>query len=204
MNRQNLPIAVLAIAMSVFAASACGVSATADAGAAEVTASPTISVAAAKTSTERTTTTTEPAATTTSTAKPAKDFVCPVTIPPEPGLVAPPPYPADYPDESFVWFGTEDLWTALALDGRHGPRKGVWWSANFPGGAEEERPDLDVTWTRLDGTERIVDIHGDATNAYTTEEHWFMMAGIDPDEPGCWHVEASYKDATLSYVYELG
>lgn len=29
-----------------------------------------------------------------------------------------------------------------------------------------------------------------------------MIAGIDPNEAGCWEVEATYKGATLSYVYE--
>jgi hypothetical protein len=29
-----------------------------------------------------------------------------------------------------------------------------------------------------------------------------MIAGIDPDEPGCWEVEATYKGASLGYVYE--
>ena len=41
------------------------------------------------------------------------------------------------------------------------------------------------------------------TNAYTPEDRWFMIAGIDPNTPGCWRVTATYKGATLSYVYEL-
>lgn len=27
-----------------------------------------------------------------------------------------------------------------------------------------------------------------------------MIAGIDPEENGCWEITASYKGATLSYV----
>lgn len=30
---------------------------------------------------------------------------------------------------------------------------------------------------------------------------WFMIAGIDPDEPGCWRVTAAYSGVELSYVY---
>lgn len=133
-------------------------------------------------------------------AKPEK--TCPVTLPTD-SFTPPKPYTAEYPHEELVWYGTDGLWTALALDGRHGPRKGAFWSTAFPGGQKEQRPALEVTWTRLDGDEqRVIEAH-DATNAYTVEEGWFMIGGIDPDEPGCWRVDASYKGATLSYVYEM-
>lgn len=145
------------------------------------------------------------------------DFDCPVTIPPQPGFdatepedvtytehfPAPDPWPSQYPHEGMVWYGTEGLWTALAIDGHHSPRKSVWWSVNFPGGAVEEQPDVAVTWTRLDTDQPIViDNDGKATNAFTPEEGWFMIAGGDPNEPGCWEVEATYKGTTLRYVYE--
>lgn len=145
------------------------------------------------------------------------DLECPVTIPSQPGFVAtksekvtysknfppPDPWPSEYPHEGMVWYGSEDLWTALAIDGDHGERKSVWWSVAFPGGVVEEQPDVSVTWTRLDTDQPVViDNGGQATNAYTSEEGWFMIAGIDPDEPGCWEVEATYKGASLSYVYE--
>lgn len=145
------------------------------------------------------------------------DFECPVTIPPQPGFVAtkpenvtysehfpaPDPWPSEYPHEGMVWYGTEELWTALAVDGDHGGRKSVWWSISFPGGIVEEQPDVSVTWTRLDTDDPVV-IDNDlkATNAFTGAEGWFMIAGIDPIETGCWEVEATYKGATLSYVYE--
>ncbi|HVR78096.1 MAG TPA: hypothetical protein VMS99_06840 [Acidimicrobiia bacterium] len=145
------------------------------------------------------------------------DFDCPVTIPSQPGFVAtksekvtyskqfppPDPWPSEYPHKGIVWHGSEDLWTALAIEGDHGGRKSVWWSVNFPGGVVEEQPDVSVAWTRLDTDQPVViDNGGEATNAYTPEEGWFMIAGIDPDEPGCWEVEAAYKGASLSYVYE--
>ncbi len=137
-------------------------------------------------------------------------FECPVTIPPQPGFSPPEPWPDTYPHEGSVWYGNPGLWTVLETDGDYGPRKSVWWSANFPGGAEEERPDLHVIWTRLDADEQVViDNRGRATNAHTEAEGWFMIAGIDPDaatddfgEPGCWRVTAEYKGATLSYVYQ--
>jgi hypothetical protein len=48
----------------------------------------------------------------------------------------------------------------------------------------------------------MVDNDGVATNAFTPEEGCFMIGGIDPEQPGCWVVEASYKGATLTCVYE--
>jgi hypothetical protein len=134
----------------------------------------------------------------TAAVSPSAPFRCPVTVPTEP-LVVPAAYSAE---PSFgVWYGTPDLWTVLSTDGSYVPRKGVFWSANFGGGTVEERPDLAVTWTRLD-IDAPAHTHGSpGTNAYTPEEGWFMMAGIDPPEPGCWEVTATYKGASLTYVY---
>lgn len=127
---------------------------------------------------------------------------CPITLPEPGGFMPPTPYPARHPAPDLEWFGSDRLWTALATDGNHSPRKSVWWSIDFPGGAIEERPPLEVTWTRLDATPPIpYDPAEPATNAYTAAEGWFMLDGIDPTEPGCWRVEATYKGASLSYVY---
>jgi hypothetical protein len=140
--------------------------------------------------------------TTTTTAPP---FVCPVTRPPEPGFSAPKGWPAHPPDG--VWYGTADLWTELPGGGLSpSPRKSVWWSAKFPGGREEEQPDIRVEWRRLDDpTEKVPPINGKepGTNAYTPAEGWFMIAGIDPPGFGCWEVTATYKGHQLSYVYDV-
>jgi hypothetical protein len=40
------------------------------------------------------------------------------------------------------------------------------------------------------------------TNAFTVEDGWFIIGGIDPDVGGCWRVTATYKGASMSYVYE--
>jgi hypothetical protein len=122
---------------------------------------------------------------------------CVVTAPSPPGFTPPATYPAE--PVFGLWYGTADLWTVLESDGSYGIRKSVWWSANFPGGEREERPDLTVTWRRLDADEPIRTSDG-ATNAFTADEGWFIIAGIDPEEGGCWEITASYKGATLSYV----
>lgn len=128
-------------------------------------------------------------------------IACPVTIPPQPGFLPPDGYPST---PAFgVWYGTDGLWTVIETEGISRPRKTVLWSVNFPGGREEEQPKVDVTWTRLDILAEPISNGGDATNAYTLEDGDFMIAGRDPNEPGCWQVTAKYKGATLTYVYAV-
>lgn len=133
------------------------------------------------------------------TATPASD--CAITFPT--GDFTPPaPYPDRPVGDGQVWYGTEDLWTVLPLDGEYGPRKSVWWSTHFQGGQAEPVPDITVTWRRLNGPEpTAITFDGPGTNAYTDEEGWWMIAGLDPDMRGCWEVTATYRDAELSYTY---
>lgn len=129
-------------------------------------------------------------------------FECPVTIPSEPGFV---PQDTDQAEPSIddrVWYGSEDLWTVLSTDGSYPPRKSVWWSQDFPGGRLENTPPIEVTWQRLDADRPPITADR-GTNAHTPEDGWFMIARIDPDEPGCWKVTATYKGAELSYVYQI-
>lgn len=70
-----------------------------------------------------------------------------------------------------------------------------------------------VSWIRLDSAVPLVIDGGVWTsNFYTSETGWAMMAGTYPPrgdgEPGifndgCWKVEATYKNASLSYIFEL-
>lgn len=129
-------------------------------------------------------------------------FECPVTEPPAPGFVPPKPHPVNPSVAGMVWFGTAELWTALPADGAYSPRKSVWWSSAFRGGGKEPQPEIDVVWERLDLDGTSFTNGGRGTNAHTDEDGWFMIAGGDPNEPGCWRVTASYRDVTLSYVYE--
>lgn len=129
-------------------------------------------------------------------------FECPVTVPVDGAFVAPDPWAPDAPHEGAAWFGSDDLWTIIDIDG-HTPRKSVWWSANFPGGAVEERPAIAVVYERLDEPGTVVDLGPDGTNANTALDGWFMIAGGEPETAGCWQATATYKGATLSYVYEV-
>lgn len=107
------------------------------------------------------------------------------------------------PIDDALWIGDEHLWTVLDGDGGYSDRKSVWWSVDFPGGAAEEQPPLTVTALQLDGPATIGPEHA-ATNAYTVEDGWFMIADFPLSlPPGCWEVTGSYKGATLSYVVEV-
>jgi hypothetical protein len=83
------------------------------------------------------------------------------------------------------------------------PGRIIFWSVNFPGGAVESQPEVFVTWHLLDIEVEAITNDGNATNASTPDDHWFMIAGIDPMDPGCWQVSAEYKGAELTYVYEI-
>lgn len=126
---------------------------------------------------------------------------CPITLPT--GDFTPPaPYPQDPVGDGQAWYGTEDLWTVLPLDGEYGSRKSVWWSTHFAGGQAERQPDITVTWRRLDEPDSAaITSDGPGTNAYTEEEGRWMIAGIDPHIPGCWEVTAIYRGAELTYTY---
>lgn len=125
---------------------------------------------------------------------------CVVTVVRPPGLAVPDTHPAE--SVFGYWYGTTDLWTVLTADGSYGARKSVWWSAQFPGGDREERPEISVTWRRLDVAQpEIVSDRG--TNAFTAEDGWFMISGGDPQADGCWEITATYKGATLSYVASI-
>lgn len=125
---------------------------------------------------------------------------CPVTAPSTPAFVPPVTHPAKPTGDQRVWYGTPRLWTVLDV-GEYRPRKSVWWSAEFAAGASEPKPEISVTWQRLDRAEPARVQAAPGTNAHTDEDGWFMIAGIDPDEPGCWRVTATYRGATLSYTY---
>lgn len=127
---------------------------------------------------------------------------CLPTRPPEVPFVPPAAWPKTPSSDDFVWFGTDDLWTVIDREG-HTPRKSVWWSANFPGGAIEERPELSVTYERLDSDDPPILVPAPGTNGLDASGD-FMINGLEPDEIGCWLVTASYKGHSLSYVYEVG
>lgn len=127
--------------------------------------------------------------------------VCAVTTPGPFALTPPPPWKPLPSDPASAWWGTDDLWVPLDVDGMYTIRKSVWWSQNFTDAGRESQPDIGVTYERLDGVGRPIFGGSPGTNASTAPDGLFMIAGIDPPEPGCYRVTGEYKGATLTYVY---
>jgi hypothetical protein len=127
--------------------------------------------------------------------------VCVATTPGPFSLTPPPPWKPQPSYPASAWWGTADLWTQLDVSGIYVPRKSVWWSENFTDAGSESQPDIGVSYERLDATGRPLVGGSPGTNASTPQDGLFMIAGIDPPEPGCYKVTAEYKGASLSYVY---
>ena len=138
---------------------------------------------------------------------------CPVTVPPQPGLVPPEPYPSEPPFDK-VWYGTPELWTALDPDGAvwsdlpvgKGPHaigdKTFWWSEKLTTSTDEDfsgSGDITVTAVDLDGSTPTV-VEKGGVPSFNPDIKNFMLVGLGLPEPGCWEVTAKYKGAELTYV----
>lgn len=138
---------------------------------------------------------------------------CPVTVPPQPALVPPEPYPPE-PPFGQVWYGTPQLWTILDANGAvwsdlpvgTGPHavgdKTLWFSENFSTAEGEDfSGDADITLTAVDldaSAPTVVQAGG--VPSFNPHIKNFMLVGLGLPEPGCWEVTARYKGAELAYV----
>jgi hypothetical protein len=155
---------------------------------------------------------------------------CPITKPPLMAFIPPSPYPTELPADSF-WFGTENLWTELPMDGtwkglpvwtkeemkelleeRAAPHyrptdsafrnKLVWWHEGFDW-RTEDLPYLTLTGRRLDAPAPPLTTEG-ANNGWTDDSHHpFIVAGIFVPTLGCWEITGDYRGDQLSYVVLL-
>ena len=137
---------------------------------------------------------------------------CPVTVPGDPGFVAPRPYPATPPPyyESH-WYGSPALWTMLSEPGEswhHLPRNGTsrgqktfWWSSAWDN-AREPEPAIVVIGRRLDGPAPEVRAGAPGTNA-TADFGTAMLVGVELPMPGCWELRARYRSAELAIVVSV-
>lgn len=116
---------------------------------------------------------------------------CPLTIPPQPGLIPPEPYPPEAPDlYQAVWFGTSALWTMLDPDGEVWAglpvddggfgQKWIWWSDVASGTAEPMPPPIIVTGRQLDGSATLeAKAGGPGNTGFREDIGSFMMVGIE-------------------------
>jgi hypothetical protein len=128
---------------------------------------------------------------------------CPVTLPPEPKFIPPPPY-SRYAPYGF-WYGTDSLWTQTPGDGvwsglPHNPegytQKVFWWREGYSLGEESQ---LSVSGRRLDAPAPAL-IVSRATNAFAADIHSAMLVGVIFPTLGCWEISGRYADAQLSFV----
>ncbi|MBX3061663.1 MAG: hypothetical protein KF726_01735 [Anaerolineae bacterium] len=130
---------------------------------------------------------------------------CEVTLPSDPLFVP----PADYmPEPAYgFWYGTDELWTELPLDGVWASlpqqpegyfQKLPFWSDGF-WWLDDPQPSLSVTGRRLDG-DAAPAIMSMASGIYAENEGSLMLLGATFPTPGCWQITAEYKGSTLSYV----
>ena len=138
---------------------------------------------------------------------------CPVTLPSDPAVVPPPPYPKSAPSARHFWYGSRGLWTMLSVDGqwrgvpptegyRLGYRDKLFvWRPGFDG-RKESRPALTITGTRLDGDAPDIFIP-EATNAHHPDfggNGWNMLKAVDIPTTGCWQLSARYSGESLTFV----
>jgi hypothetical protein len=139
---------------------------------------------------------------------------CPVTVPQQPGLVPPAPYPPEPPFDD-VWYGTPKLWTILephgaVSGGRAEPDgsvsdKTLWWSENFSTAEGEDftgKSDITVTAAHLDGSAPTVVVEG-GVPSFSRGIGNFMLVGLELPESGCWEITASYQGAELTFVLRV-
>ena len=127
---------------------------------------------------------------------------CPVTQPPDPEF-DPPGKPVEVFPGKF-WYGSDDLYLALPLDGAWRQLakgdKVFWWSIHYPGGREENFPNMTIHGRRLDEPGQTFKQFG-ATNA---SHHSFpataMRHGLRVPAGGCWEITGEYRGESLSFV----
>ena len=149
---------------------------------------------------------------------------CPVTRPPLMAFIPPSPYPTELPADSF-WFGTENLWTELPMDGTwkglplwsaaeqaeneddsYRPtasafrNKLVWWHEGYDWRTENQ-PNLTVTGKRLDAPAPPLTTDEHVNNGWTNDSHHpFIVAGIFIPTLGCWQITENYNGDRLTFV----
>jgi|HubBroStandDraft_6_1064221.scaffolds.fasta_scaffold407615_1 hypothetical protein len=139
---------------------------------------------------------------------------CPVTKPPDQPFVPPAPYWTNHGPDRF-WYGTESLWTLLAvqgtwkirnnvLEGEGGYRtKLIYWRRGFDWRTELE-PGLIVIARRLDREAPPVAAAAPAHAVFVTgRQPAAMMTAIDIPTTGCWRLTAQYRDQELSFVVSV-
>jgi hypothetical protein len=138
---------------------------------------------------------------------------CAVTTPPAQPFVPPAPYPAT-PSFGEFWYGTNQLWTALPLDGtwknlpHYTPtdptfrQKVFWWRQGY-NPSTEPQPNLTVAGRRLDFSASPLLADPTANGAWVQPDQPFITSGINLPTLGCWQVTGHYQGQELTFVVRV-
>jgi hypothetical protein len=140
---------------------------------------------------------------------------CLTTLQPNPPFVPPIQYPPSAPASGTFWFGTDELWTALDIDGKwkmgdYGKgtvyrTKLVFWARGFDT-CKELEPKLILTGKRLDGEAPSIAV-AHANAVFVPGKPGMMppgiMTGVDVPAAGCWEFTAHYRGHTLTFVVSV-
>ena len=131
---------------------------------------------------------------------------CPVTrATAETRYAPPPPVRPDAADSPRFWYGSDELYTNLAADGRwrgmksaSGIREKSIWFRKDAQWLDEVPHQLRVTFRPLGKAGSMFTVPR-VTNAIIGKEV-AMLLMLEFPTPGCWEVTANYKDAHASFV----
>lgn len=133
------------------------------------------------------------------TLPPEPPASCPVTQPPA-APFAPPGGQTEAFGDRF-WYGSEELYLALPLDGAWPQlalgEKVFWWSAQYAG---EPQPAMSIYAQRLDRPDVFLEQSGATNASHASFPATAMLHGLRLPSPGCWEITGEYKTASLSFV----
>lgn len=131
---------------------------------------------------------------------------CPVTQPQDLAFTPPSPHLSKPPYEDYFWYGTENLWTMLPINGNWEyfrewdpyVQKIFWMNKDYDA-RTEPRPEFTVKARRLDGPAQIYE-STEATNTFDTGFGDAILTGIEMSSLGCWEFTGSYREYELNFV----
>jgi hypothetical protein len=129
---------------------------------------------------------------------------CPITKPPDPAFVPPPPYPVA---SGGFYVGTPKLWVLVYPSPWRGlplwpegyRQKIVWWSKGYDAKADPT-PAIAIRGRRLDGNAPPLVVTG-ANGSWTTVD--FIMSGVNFPTTGCWEITGALKGAETKFIVSV-
>jgi hypothetical protein len=139
----------------------------------------------------------------------AGEFVCPVTQPPNPAFVPPPPYKLQPAINGSFYIGTPGLWAQVITHWSPGNgRKLPYFRQGFDMSKEND-PRMVVVARRLDKSVPLVWanwVNSGRVTSYPVPEGDFIVTGVGDLDRGCWEIAARYfptRDNVQTLTYTV-